>query len=808
MSNPSQLHGAAPACFLRRCAAIACPLVGTIVLSGWAWNVPAMKSVVPGLAEMAPNTALGLILGGVALGLLHPRASARLRRGVGKGCAWGLILMGLLPLLEELHLLDLGFQQWLFGWVDWTSGTTPPLTPPSTASCFVLLGAALLLLGRPASFPAWWMDAPIVLALLVALFELNGKLHGALSLAASARKALSEGMGLHTSLLLMLLGAGIVCARPQQGLMGQLTQDTLGGFLARRLVPVSILGPTLVGVALELLHRDDFFTLPTMAALFSTVMSLGGTGLVFTSAQALTRIDAERRQASASLQASEERFRGLLETAPDAVVTVDDTGHVRFVNAQAEHLFGYSREEMIGQEVERLVPELLREIHHLRRQASRAPPKARPNGAGVTLQARHKSGAELPVDVTLSPFTAPEGETVTAMLRDATERERYVEGLRVAREEAERERALLQAVVDHAPVGILFVDPTTDELRLNSTLQLMLGEPTNSAIGRWRYLGHLRHRGGQPVRVEELPSTRALEGHEVAPEKYVIRRAEEQIPVLVSAAPVRGHKGEIRGVIVCIQDTSAQAELEQLREEYVGLISHDLRTPLQNIILRGQLLLRSLQQKGLKTEAETAEALLRNTRRMSGMVEELLEGSKLESGQVELRREPLDMSRFLEELIERSVPPDARERLRLEVATPMPWIPADAPRLERVLVNLLTNALKYSAPGTPVVVRLEQGDGQVRVSVRDQGKGLLPEEISRLFTKYYRTHEGKRVEGVGLGLYISRLIIEAHGGHISVQSTPGEGSTFVVTLPLTEPAREVGRQGPPPTGENSPPQSS
>jgi signal transduction histidine kinase len=395
-----------------------------------------------------------------------------------------------------------------------------------------------------------------------------------------------------------------------------------------------------------------------------------------------------------------------------------------------------------------------------------------------------------------------------ALNRIDAERERYLEGLQVAREEAERERALLETVVEHAPVGILFAGPSTDEVRLNSTLDAMIEDGVDPAAGRRQFLGRLRHLDGRPVLFEDLPSTRAMKGHEVPPEKFVVLRERGSLPVLASAAPVRAPTGEVRGVIVCIQDISAQEELDRLREEYVGLISHDLRTPLQNISLRCQLLLRSLQEKGLASEIASAEALLRNARRMSGMVEELLESSRLEAGQVELHFEPLDMIHFLEEIIERDVPPDARERLRLEVATPVPRIPADAARLERVLVNLLTNALKYSTPGTPVVLRLEQEGALVRISVKDQGKGLTPEECERLFTKYYRTGAGKRAEGVGLGLYISRLIIEAHGGHIHVESTPGQGSTFVFTLPLTAPPGSTAPQGVPASNGSSPAQPS
>ncbi|HVG60068.1 MAG TPA: ATP-binding protein [Hyalangium sp.] len=669
MSSHSQLHGASFAHLLVRSAKVGGPLVGVLILIGWAWDVTALKSLVSGLPIVAPNTALALILAGVALGLLHPRAPSSRLLVAGRACGWGLILIGGLSLFQRAFAPNLGFQNLFFQWAGWAAVSPLPLTAPTSAICLVLLGLSLLLLGRRAPYPAWLLDISVALAMFVALFSFNSNFHYALNLLEEPQPAIAKGMSLHTALTFILLGVGILCARPEQGLIGQLTRDTLGGFLARWLVPVSVFGPTLVAVVLEVLFAEDFFSVPATAAIFSTVMSLSGVAMVLLSAHALNRIDAER--------------------------------------------------------------------------------------------------------------------------------ERYLNGLQVARKEAERERALLQAVVEHAPVGILFAGPSTNEVRINSTLQSMLGFQLDPAAGRGQYLDRLRHMDGKPVLFEELPSTRALEGHEVPPEKFAILREKGPLPVLASAAPVRSPTGEVRGVIVCIQDISAQEELDRLREEYVGLISHDLRTPLQNISLRCQLLLRSLQEKGLASEVASTEALLRNARRMSGMVEELLESSRLEAGQVELHFEPLDMIHFLEEIIERDVPPDARERLRLEVAAPVPRIPADAARLERVLVNLLTNALKYSLPGTPVVVRLEREEALMRISVKDQGKGLTPEECERLFTKYYRTSAGKGTSGVGLGLYISRLIIEAHGGHIHVESTPGQGSTFVFTLPFTTPASSMAPQAMP-----------
>ncbi|RUO94074.1 hypothetical protein D7Y11_06375 [Corallococcus sp. AB018] len=185
-----------------------------------------------------------------------------------------------------------------------------------------------------------------------------------------------------------------------------------------------------------------------------------------------------------------------------------------------------------------------------------------------------------------------------------------------------------------------------------------------------------------------------------------------------------------------------------------------------------------------------AQAIIHNVEWMSTMIEELLEGSRLESGRVTLRREARDLGRFLEEVLERDVPPDARERFRLHRVDPLPPVPMDAARLERVVTNLLTNALKYSPKETPVDVRLAAAHDQAVVSVTNQGAGLSPRDAARLFDKYYRTEDGRSADGkgLGLGLYISRLIVEAHGGHIWVESEPDRGVTFFFSVPLEAPA--------------------
>lgn len=232
---------------------------------------------------------------------------------------------------------------------------------------------------------------------------------------------------------------------------------------------------------------------------------------------------------------------------------------------------------------------------------------------------------------------------------------------------------------------------------------------------------------------------------------------------------------------------------EQFREQYVGLISHDLRTPISTIGLSASLLKLLLQRAGLAEGAPQVDAILRNTKRMAGMIEDLLETTRLESGQLQLHSAPFDLGQLARTVADQ-LGTTASRPIRCESCGPAPVL-ADTARIERVLENLVGNAFRYSPPNTSVKVRIETSEREAIVTVADSGMGIPTDELPKLFQRFYRVAGNQTPHSLGLGLYNSRLIVEQHGGRIWAESSPGAGSTFGFALPVAH------RASAPPAGQ-------
>ncbi|NIQ94192.1 MAG: PAS domain-containing sensor histidine kinase, partial [Desulfuromonadales bacterium] len=189
-------------------------------------------------------------------------------------------------------------------------------------------------------------------------------------------------------------------------------------------------------------------------------------------------------------------------------------------------------------------------------------------------------------------------------------------------------------------------------------------------------------------------------------------------------------------------------------------------------------------------QAETVKpcitGILDGSRRMTLMIEDLVDTARLDGGHLPLEREPVRLSDFLGRVLEHSEKIINVDRLTVDVSEDLPFVSADANRLERIFMNLLTNACKYSPPNSPVRITARTEADCVRIAVIDQGRGIAEDDLPHIFDRFYRVKGESRKDRVGLGLYITRMLVEAHGGRIDVESAPGSGSTFSFTLPVAE----------------------
>lgn len=241
---------------------------------------------------------------------------------------------------------------------------------------------------------------------------------------------------------------------------------------------------------------------------------------------------------------------------------------------------------------------------------------------------------------------------------------------------------------------------------------------------------------------------------------------------------------EERTVLILIQDQTKPRQLEEMRQTFVGNVSHELRTPLASMKALAETL-----QECISTDPENAKRFLElmdiEIDKLTQMVMELLELSRIESGRVEMRKTRVNVIDLLRPPVERMCHQAERSKIVLKVMDPgsLPTIHADPERVEQVLINLIHNAIKHTPPGGTITISAEIRGKDVLIKVADTGEGISEKDLPRIFERFYKTDKARASGGTGLGLSIAKHIIEAHHGKIWVESTPGKGATFFITLP-------------------------
>ncbi len=495
-----------------------------------------------------------------------------------------------------------------------------------------------------------------------------------------------------------------------------------------------------------------------------------------------------KRGVRLSAREQERRYRTTFELAPVGIAHLAPDGTFLWVNPRLCAMIGYTLEELLGRAVGDVTdPDFLA--------ADQAYIQALLEGQrqSYAVEKRYvrKDGTLVWAELTVSLVRAESGKPAyfIAVTEDISGRKRLEADLAGRARQLE---AAFEAIAD----GILVYDRTGAIVQSNSAARSLLelsAYPASYFSGPLadRAPGYLPRDGqGRPLPLERSPVMRVLAGdtltgHDAMDVLYRLPSGRD-ILVNVSGAAVRDDTGHVAGAVCVYRDVTERRRLEDERAHMLGIVSHELKSPLTSLKVRAQVLHRALERKGL-AEARSISTIEHDIERITRLVNDLVEASRFEHNTIPLHFERCDLTRLCQQAADEQMAASGRPVTVLVPQEPV-TLQADCARIAQVLSNLLSNALKYSPVSAAVELQLRtEGDSAV-ILVRDEGPGIPRESLPRLFERFYRV-PGIKVQhgsgvGLGLGLFICRTLVERHGGRMDVRSEPGQGTTFWFTLPL------------------------
>jgi PAS domain S-box-containing protein len=498
----------------------------------------------------------------------------------------------------------------------------------------------------------------------------------------------------------------------------------------------------------------------------------------------------ERATAARTLRDSEARYRTVVRNLPHSAVLLFDANlRHSFADGTELSALGLTPQRVEGHTVGEVFPDDLAAALVPQYEAALA-------GQAVALDLEHDRKilrvqavpvrVATPAAAEASPNAAARQRGGMLLLQDVTAQRRAWDELERERLRAARLGALsreFRMLAENSPDLIARFDPGGRLRYLNPAGADLLGLSSEEGIG-----GNFANSGITPdvsttldQAVRDVAATGAPRTLDVD-----IPSPEGQFHALhVRVVPELTEDGSLESALAIATDVGALKEVEQLREEWTSVVAHDLRQPTTVILGYGSLLEKSVTEFSPLVRLQVSH-ILNSARLLSRMIRDLLDSSRIETRRLTLERRVVSLAVLIPAVVERSAEMTRNHVVTVTLRSEIPPINADPGRIEQVLTNLLANAAKYGDPQSDIEVTLEAENGAVKVGVTNRGHGIRPEELPTIFNRFIRTRTAQQrtQEGLGLGLYIARGLVEAHGGRIWVESTPGETTTFWFTLPL------------------------
>ncbi|MDP2931594.1 MAG: PAS domain S-box protein [Chloroflexota bacterium] len=494
----------------------------------------------------------------------------------------------------------------------------------------------------------------------------------------------------------------------------------------------------------------------------------------------------ERRLAEEKTKQSEKKYRQLVDNVQEGLWVIDADGRTTFVNPRMAEMLGYAADEMLGRHLFSFKNEPSVDITKIHLERRRQGGKEQYDSEFM-----RKDGTQVYVSLEASPITDDCGNYVGSMacVADITKRKEVEDKLR-------ENEANLTAAQRIARLGSWELNVKTNKVRWSDELYRIYGLPQgfDATFEATVDCVHPDDRALVRKCIED-----ALQGKIPYNIEHRIMRPDGSVCVVQSAGEAMfGPDGQPVKVVGAVHDITERRQLERKIYEYEELnklkgnilstVSHELRTPLATIKGYSTMLLDYERKLRPGEKRECLESIDKATDRLTDLVDHLLDVSRLEAGLLKLQKTPTQLADLVREAVVQAHLRTHDHKITLKLEKDLPLVDVDSRRIWQVLDNLIDNAVKYSKEGTEVTVSVRQVELKLLISVADQGIGIPPEDLDKVFDKMYRIERrlAPDIRGIGLGLAICKGLVEAHGGRIWVESEVGKGSTFYFTLPVEE----------------------
>lgn len=518
------------------------------------------------------------------------------------------------------------------------------------------------------------------------------------------------------------------------------------------------------------------------------------------------------------------KFKAIFDSALEGILLTKQDGSIAMANTGCHRLFGYEEGELIGQQLEILIPDQFKKGHVHHRNSFHSSPTPRSMGIGIDLRGLRKDGSEFPLEVSLSYVEQDNTKWAIAFIIDISERkkqekqlkeysekleekvkqrtqkleevnttlEKQVEDIKNAEEAVRRSEATYKMIARNYPNGTINVfDRELKYLFVEGKELFELGITGDKLIGTY-YLARL------DKQIRAIAEKELMEVFKGQARTFEI--AFQDNYYVLNAVPLLEEEGKITQILVVEKNITQQKraekemrkaldkerELGELKSRFVTMASHEFRTPLATISSSSTLIGKYVKEDQQEKRLKHVNRIQSNVRHLTGVLNDFLSLGKLEEGQVENNPVNLNLKELIEGLLEEmQVNLKNGQHFQYEHQNIEEYVCIDGKLLRNSLINLISNAIKYSPEGKAIELTSLFQDSQLNISVKDSGIGIPVEDHEHLFSRFFRAHNTGNIKGTGMGLHIVKKYLDLMGGKITFESALNAGTTFIITFDLT-----------------------